>query len=273
MAVNNVRQQPGYSLNQPLTNIPYGAIVSKRAPLTTDKAPIGQIWVNVSTSLAYILVSIVANVSTWLVAGGSGAGAGIFASLEATTGDITADLGNIVASAGSVSAATTVTAGTGLIATTGGVTASAGNIVASAGSVSASTTVTGGTGIIATTGGVTASSGNIVATLGNITASAGNIAATLGSVAAGTTVTGGTGVVATTGNVTSSAGDLVASTAAKGVVLGGGAKVVCGTGDPNATVTAPKGSLYLNLGGSGAADRAWINTNSGTAWTNLITAG
>ena len=62
-----------------------------------------------------------------------------------------------------LAAGTTVTAGTGLIATTGGVTASAGNIVASAGSVSASTTVTGGTGVTATTGNVTASAGNLVA--------------------------------------------------------------------------------------------------------------
>lgn len=52
----------------------------------------------------------------------------------------------------------------------------------------------------------------------------------------------------------------------------GSANIVSGAGDPNGTVTATKGSLYLNLTGSGVADRAWINTNGGTVWTNLITA-
>lgn len=92
-----------------------------------------------------------------------------------------------------------------------------------------------------------------------------------GSPSVSGTVTAATGITSTLGDITSSAGDLVASTAAKGVVLGGGAKVVCGTGDPNAAVTAPQGSLYLNLAGSGAADRAWINTNGVTAWTAIVT--
>ena len=52
----------------------------------------------------------------------------------------------------------------------------------------------------------------------------------------------------------------------------GTANILSGAGDPNGSVTATKGSLYLNLTGSGAADRAWINTNGGTVWTNLVTA-
>lgn len=52
----------------------------------------------------------------------------------------------------------------------------------------------------------------------------------------------------------------------------GTANILSGAGDPNGVVTATKGSLYLNLTGSGVADRAWINTNGGTVWTNLTTA-
>ena len=74
------------------------------------------------------------------------------ASLTASTGNITATLGNIVASAGSVSAATTVTAGTGITATTGNIVASAGNINATLGSISANTTVTAGTSLVGTLG-------------------------------------------------------------------------------------------------------------------------
>lgn len=52
----------------------------------------------------------------------------------------------------------------------------------------------------------------------------------------------------------------------------GTANILSGAGDPNGTVTATQGSLYLNLTGSGVADRAWINVNGGTIWTNLVTA-
>jgi len=85
-------------------------------------------------------------------------------------------------------------------------------------------------------------------------------------------VTTARAIVATTGDITSTAGNLVASTAGKGVVLGGGAKVVCGTGDPNGSVTAPQGSLYLNLTGSSGSTRAFINSNSATTWIAVTTA-
>lgn len=104
-----------------------------------------------------------------------------------------------------LSAGTTITAGTGITSTLGNIVASAGNISATLGSVSAGTTVTAGTGITATTG--------------NIVASTGDIISTLGAVAAATTVTGGTGVTATTGNVTATAGNFVSSLAGNGLLF------------------------------------------------------
>lgn len=71
--------------------------------------------------------------------------------------------------------------------------------------------------------------------------------------------------------ITATTGDITTSTAGKGIVVGGGAKVISGAGDPNGVVTAPKGSLYLNLTGSAVNDRAWINTNGITAWTFIVT--
>jgi len=38
------------------------------------------------------------------------------------------------------------------------------------------------------------------------------------------------------------------------------------------TFTAVKGSLCINTGGSGIANRLYINTNGGTTWTNFATA-
>lgn len=49
--------------------------------------------------------------------------------------------------------------------------------------------------------------------------------------------------------------------------------IVTGTGTPAATLTAPKGSLFIRLDGSSGATRAYINTDGATAWTNVTTAG
>lgn len=61
----------------------------------------------------------------------------------------------------------TLTAGTGLVATTGNISATAGAVSAGT-TVTATTTVTGGTGVTATTGDVTATAGNVVITAGNL---------------------------------------------------------------------------------------------------------
>ena len=98
-------------------------------------------------------------------------------------------------------ATTTVTAGTGITSTTGNIVASAGNITATLGSVAAGTSVTAGTTVTATLGAITATNGNVVlGTAGNKIISS-NVATTttagansFGSV----TLVGGTATVATT---------------------------------------------------------------------------
>lgn len=52
----------------------------------------------------------------------------------------------------------------------------------------------------------------------------------------------------------------------------GGVHWMAGSGSPNGSVTAPKGSYYMNTAGSGVADRAYVNTDGGTTWTNITTA-
>jgi hypothetical protein len=51
-----------------------------------------------------------------------------------------------------------------------------------------------------------------------------------------------------------------------------GVKIHSGAGDPNAVVSAVKGSLYLNTTGSSTSTRAYINTDGATAWTAITTA-
>jgi len=127
--------------------------------------------------------------------------------------------------------------------------------------------LSGGAGTFVT---VTATGAILGAT--SITATAGAITATAGAVVAGTTVTGGTGVTATTGNITCTAGDVEAATATKGFICGSGLKIIDGAGTPHASVTAPKGSLYLRTDGTTTNDRIYVNTDSSTTWTALTTA-
>jgi len=102
---------------------------------------------------------------------------------------------------GTIAATTTVTAGTGITSTLGNIVASAGNISATLGSVSAGTSVTAGTTLTATLGNITATNGNIVKnTAGNkdvYTSVATTI--TAGANSAGTvTLVGGTATISTT---------------------------------------------------------------------------
>lgn len=81
---------------------------------------------------------------------------------------VTLTLPAAITAPGSLTTTTTLASGTGITSTLGNIVASAGNITATLGSMSAGTTVTAGTGLIATTGGVTATAGNILASDGDI---------------------------------------------------------------------------------------------------------
>jgi hypothetical protein len=74
------------------------------------------------------------------------------------------------------------------------------------------------------------------------------------------------------GDIDLMSGGLNIDTPGAGVTLGIlGPQVISGTGDPRTVVMAPQGSLYLATDGSSSLSRAWINTDSGTSWTPIVT--
>jgi len=224
-------------------------IIAKRAPTASDTGyPIGQNWVDKVGLAAYELVGVASGSATWTAIGGGSSEVSTINNLPPTAGNITI--------AGTASQISIANAGST-------VTLSLPNAITVPGSLTATTTLHANTTV---TSGTTMTAGT------GFTSTAGNIVATAGAVNAGTTMTAGTGITATTGNITATTGNFVASAAGAGVVLGGGPKVVAGSGDPNGAVTAPQGSLYLNIAGSGVADRAFINTNGITAWAAVTTA-
>ena len=108
---------------------------------------------------------------------------------------------------GSIRSITTITSGTGITSTLGNIVASAGNISATIGSVSAGTSVTAGTTVTATLGNITATNGNFVkGTAGNkdvYTSLA--TTTTAGANSAGTvTLAAGTATISTTAVTASS---------------------------------------------------------------------
>lgn len=130
-----------------------------------------------------------------------------------TAGTITLSLPAAITAPGSLTttttlaATTTITAGTGITATTGNIVASAGNITATLGSVSAGTSVTAGTTLTATLGNITATNGNIVrGTAGNkdVYSSVGSNATAGANSAGSVALVGGTVVVSTTAVTASS---------------------------------------------------------------------
>lgn len=276
MPVNDLQQNVAYGLSQALLVLPPQPIISVRDPNTTDFAPLGTIWLNTTTPAVFILARIFNNSATWQSPSG---GAGIFTTITAS-GNITSTGGNISATIGSLSAGTTVTAGTGIIATTGNITASTGDINATLGNVNAGGAVTAGTGLTVTSGGAAITGTTTINTTGAATTTIGTggtgIVA-IGNATGNTAVTGSlttsTTLTATLGNITSTNGEFVASTAGTGITLGGGPRVIAGTGDPSGAVSAPHGSLYLNITGSGVADRAFINNSvgTGTVWVAVTT--
>ena len=113
-------------------------IISERAPLANDRAEIGQVWIDQPNDDIYFLTSVIANVSTWINAGG---GTGTFHALTVTT---TAAIG------------TTLLVGTGITLTAGTLTLGAmvadGVLTNTAAGVVTSNALTDGQMLIGSTG-------------------------------------------------------------------------------------------------------------------------
>jgi hypothetical protein len=131
------------------------------------------------------------------------------------------------------------------------------------GNFAAGGTVTAGTGLIATAGGVTAT-GNVTITNGVIRTTAGNVQTDAGNIVS---VLGN--ITAQQGDVEIDNGELVITTAATGITLPGGLRIITGAGAP--AVVAPNGSIYLRTDG-GAAHNTTLYVRVNGAWEVVTSA-
>lgn len=260
------RRNVAYGFSQPLINEAPVPVVALRDPATTDIGyQLGTEWINKLTNNIWFLASVVANSATWvqLTAGG---GSGVFTALTVTGTSTLTGTTNINTTGAAVTSIGTGGTGAVNIGNATGNTAVTGTLTTSAGL----TVTAGGAAITGTTTINTAGAG--VTTIGTGGTGATNIGNATGNTAVTGSLTTSTTLTATAGAITATNGNFVATAAGTGIILGGGAKVVSGTGDPNTVVTAPQGSLYLRLDGSSASTRAYINSNSATTWIAVTTA-
>lgn len=231
MANQNEFLAVDYGFTQPLNRVFPVPIVSKRAPTTADKAPIGQLWVEPSVNGLWILSSIVNNLATWTIIE-AGGGAGVFASLVVNPGPTSlSTVGNGAVSIGNATntGAVTITVGTGNFAIVGG----GHSISIGADAAVANTIAIGGTGANVITIGDTQTAGSISLGAGMTT---------------GTLNLGGTG--ANTGTIT--------------IAGGTGAQIVN-------IAAAGTGAKTINLGATGSADTISIGSTTAASTLALKT--
>lgn len=192
----SVKQLPNnlYGFTSPLTTSPFNPIISKRAPTTSDFAPLGATWIYTTSNLAYILTSIVSNSATWLLIE-SASGAGVFASLTVTPGPISFTGTTGITGATTIIGTTSINA-TGTASTTIGNVTGAVSLLAGAAGVSISAAATVASGYVsASTFYATgdASGAALTTALTNVTVAAGGTGAFVihASTGAGTTASAG----------------------------------------------------------------------------------
>ncbi len=290
IVVTAVVRNVAYGLNQPLINENQPPIVSTRNPTTADKALIGTLWVNTSNDDAFILTSIVANSANWASTTGGG---GTFSSLTVTPGPISLTGTTTINTTGSATTSigsTTGASGIALLVGTGNfsLNGAAGSTYAIGAATTTGTITIGGT---AETGTITlgSSSGTNIVAIGagagattvdiaggiggntvNIANGAGANAVNIGTAASVNTVIIGSTNTTSTTTIQAGSGNIVLS--GNLALSAAGPQVLFGAGDPNGSVTAPQGSLYLNTTGNSTSTRAFINSNSATTWIAVTTA-
>lgn len=92
MAVRRINPDLAYGIGDALIPLAPLPIIAKRDPTANDLAQLGTTWVNEATGAVWILARIIANASDWVTSPVIG-GAGVFTSLDVTSGSLTVDLG------------------------------------------------------------------------------------------------------------------------------------------------------------------------------------
>ena len=240
MAVNRLKANRGYGIDNPLQNLSPQPIISKRNPRVSDIAELGTMWINKATNAYYVATSTVAGATTWQA---QATGAGNFAAVH-----VTGAIGNTF----TVDADSTLT---GDVAIAGNTTAA--NLTAVDLATSGSVDMLSGVNAINI-------STDAAATAVSISTGAAAKTTIIGSATAGSSLTldtpAATPVVATNG--------LSVTTAAAGITLPGPITITTGAGVPGAGLAVQIGDIYIRTDAVSAVTRMYICDAPGT-WVNV----
>lgn len=265
----------GYGLTDALSNLAPLPIKAQRAPVSSDTAPIGQIWIDQPADTVYVLTSITNGSANWQLLEQSG-GAGSFTSLTVNPGPVTTEgTGAVSISGDAVNTTVDIATGAGvkLLSLGSNNGASATTIQSGSGNIAISTT-TGNVSVDANAAGQI----NIgVATAADIGIGAGAAGQSIsiiggdGATALGLSASGGDiDIYAGTGSI-DIASD--ATTSAVNVGRGNGAGSVktvvvgCDQGASATTIASGSGNMIINSGAGTLtieSTNQTIDVNSGT---------
>lgn len=287
MAVKRRIQNNSYGFPAPYVTGAPSPIITDRSPLSTDQAEIGQLWIDKTANTAWVLTSMIGNVSNWVT---SPAGAGVEAALLVSPGSITVDTGNLsiagtstltgaVGTGAGLTVATTAVVGTDLSVggntiltgdlTVGGATAFNGDVdITSTQSLGFTTTANAADAFFVQVNGAAAS----VATIQNATGTAAN-SVDIQSVSGGITISGGLGTADAINIVAGTAGggiDIDASTGGINVAAANGAiSILSGTGALN--ISADAAATTVNFATGAGAKALTIGSTNGASATTVQT--
>lgn len=215
-------------------------IVAAEAFTDTSRATNVQIYTTATSSITPTAIATFSSAAGLSVAGNVTANNGIFTNIV----NVASFTGGLVSVTGNV------TANNGIFTTIVNVASHTGTIVSVTGNVTANN------GIFTTIVNVASHTGSLVSVTGNV--SSNNMSAT-GIVSLLTSTAGGNSAAV---GGTAGVGLLMSNVASFGIFFGNGAP----------TITAARGSLYINTTASAISTRLYINTTGAAVWTAFTTA-
>jgi hypothetical protein len=278
----NNRNEISYGLSQALTQYAPMPIVANRVPVLADiNWSIGQMWVYSAAGTAYILVSVANGQATWILIE-TGGGAGVFASIVATTGpnDIEGTTSINTTTSGAVTSIGSTLGASGIVERVGTGNYSLDGVAGSIYSIGASTTTgsiaiggTAQTGTLAigpSTAGITILIGNgvnaapQVVNISSGASAANSVVSILNGVATAGTQT--FNVLAQAGS-TAGAANIATGTAANVLTMGSL------TGAASTTIRAGTGGLVLTPTTGNASLLPASTSTAGVAVTSNVRVG
>lgn len=255
MAVRRIIPDMAYGIGDDLIPLAPLPIIALRDPGIADQAQLGTTWVNKSTGAVWILARIVANASDWVTSPVIG-GAGVFTSLQVTSGSLTVDAGagGIDVGAGNFSVDNAGNTVTNDITVNGTATLNGDFDLTSAALIDLTSTLNAAPSVLlAANGG--ANEQILLHSVQGTSASSIDLLSGLG------------GIVVSAGSNSSSAVHLIASNAAGGITASAGTGGIT-LAAANGAIALTSGTGAINIGADAAAHTITLGNSTGA--TSLV---